>query len=381
MKHTIRVLLLVLTVGLGWYLVFGHSGTDAAQSAATPQAAPAPQAPNTQPASKAQPVPANQKGAKPRAETLGGGAPDEGFDEQPGDPSAPPTPANPVQKVMEGGKIQMLVGSPRHFGNRIGDVVPIRVLILTDNSVTLDFTSLKQGVLGFNGSEFELAHDDPITVRSRQVQGNKTLYIIDLRLQTFVIREPGVIFNLDLRYATERVGDSQQPNWKVLTTPDFFVTRSNTADNGNELLEGDLDARSGASPWLMWPLLVTGFFLVGLWPGYLLVSWLNRIRPGYRAPAHVVAWKKFTKALKDADEFGFGPRHYKQIASALRVYLGVEPHTVLEVGDRLHEHPQLATITSALSKCERVLYGGATLSDEENEELVRELEELVPRPQ
>ncbi len=309
---------------------------------------------------------------------LGSGDPDDGFDQPTADDNTP-KPANPVTGSCENGRIKMRVGNPQEFGNRIGDVVPVRIMILTDDGVLIDFSSLKQRTLGFQGSDFVLARDNPVTVKMMK-KDHQVLYVIDLNVQTFVNKDPGVVFNLDLRYATGLAGDSKTPDWKVLTTPDFFVTRSNTVDNGDSALEGSLDAVASPAPWPMWPLLTVGFFLIFLWPGVVVVRYLNRLRPGRKIPANETAWKKFDKALNDANEFGWDVRHFKQIASALRVYLGVAPHTRLEVLDRLSGHPQLETIKSALTKCDRVLYEHETLSAEETRELVREIKTLVPKP-
>lgn len=293
-----------------------------------------------------------------------------------------PKPQNPVRKVLDGGKVQIIMGNDRHFGHRIGDHIPVTVLIATAKDVKLDFTSLEQGKLSFEGSDFELA--GPVTVKS-QVQNDMVVYRIDLTLQTWVPK-PNVVFNLDLRYATELTPDGKTPNWQKLTTPDFVVTRSATADNGEELLEGDLDAKQSAQPWATYPLLVTGIFLVLLWPGLVLVKWLNRVRPRKVLPPKAAAWRVLTPVLKDARDNGYNEEHYKKILMALRRYLEatkgvpVEPSTFLEIQDRLENDPDLADIESALTKCERVIYAGETLEDADNRELVKEIERLVPRP-
>jgi len=392
MTTRIKILVLALVVGLvGVGFIARHAGHQTAAPVPTSTT-------KLQAQSPAQPGTSDPSGtaASPAATTpdlcsavtaaqvidptaAGSGDPDEGFDDPSAGDQSTPKPENPVGKSCENGRIKIRVGSPQEFGHRIGDVVSIRIQILTDDKVMIDFTSLKQRVLGFQGSDFVLARDNPVTVKVMQKE-HQVLYVIDLNVQTFVNKEPGVVFNLDLRYATGLAGDSKTPNWQVLTTPDFFVTRSNTVDNGENLLEGDLDPQASPTPWPMWPLLVGGFFLVLLWPGVVVVRYLNRLRPGRKIPANELAWRKFDKALSDANEFGWDVRHYKQIASAVRVYLGVAPHTRLEVLDRLSAHPQIELIKSALTKCDRVLYEHATLSADETRELVREIKTLVPKP-
>lgn len=368
--------------------------TAPAPTATQPQAAPATQAqpqaaPQVDPCS---PVPNTAGGGSATAQAFGGypyGEEEGGEEPQ---PQEQPKPANPVEKSCEGGKIQIVVGVPptdlkggkdsqRHFGHRIGDKIPVSILILTDPDVKIDFTSLAQGVLGFDGSDFILA--EPPTVLARQTKDGKVLYRIDLKLQGFTahyVQRAPVVFNLDLRYATEMAPDGKTPNWKRLTTPDFVITTSNTADNGDELIEGDLEAKPGPSPWLTVPLLVLGFFLVLLWPGLVLVKWINRIRPRRVIPANEQAWRIFDKAMAEAKANGYSERVYKLIASALRVYLGVEPATLAEVRERLKAHAQIATIDSALSKCDRAIYSRTALNDDENRQLVDEFTKLVPKP-
>lgn len=298
-------------------------------------------------------------------------------------PPEPPKPQNPVRKVCEGGKIEIRLGNSRHFGYRIGDRIPLVVLIAADPNVIIDFTSLKQEVLGFEGSDFELAA--PALVRSQKMQNGKVLYRIDLTVVTWVPKD-NVVFNMDLRYATGLAVDGKTPDFKRLTTPDFVVSRSRTADNGEALLEGDLEAKPARTPWLVIPVLTLAIFMIGLLPGLELAKWINRVRPRKVMPPKAAAWKIFDKVFADANANGFQYSHYKQIASAFRRYLGatkgvpIEPATFLEVRDRLEGDPQLPAIESALTKCERVLYHGETLTDEENAELLKQIEQLVPRP-
>ncbi|MBX9691355.1 MAG: hypothetical protein K2Z81_03155 [Cyanobacteria bacterium] len=293
-----------------------------------------------------------------------------------------PKPHNPVRQVLADGKIQILLGNSRHFGNRIGDHIPITILIATQDNVQLDFTSLKQGQLGFDGSDFELV--SPARVRSQKQKDGVIVYRIDLMVRTWVPKD-AVIFTLDLRYATEMTPDGKTPNWKRMTTPEFVVSRSRTADNGEELLEGDLEKKTPGQPWATYPLLVMGIFLVLLWPGLAVVKFINRVRPRKVLPPRTAAWRVFDRVFKDAKANGFTTEHYKQILAAVRRYLSVtkgvpiEPATFLEIQDRLEADSELELIESVLSKCERVVYAGDKMGDDENRTLMREIEKLVPR--
>jgi len=52
-------------------------------------------------------------------------------------PAEPPQPVNPVRKVCEGGKVEILLGNSRHYGYRIGDHVRITILVRADESVVM----------------------------------------------------------------------------------------------------------------------------------------------------------------------------------------------------------------------------------------------------
>jgi len=318
-----------------------------------------------------------------------------GFPGFPGEPEPTPAepedpkPANPVQKVCENGRIIIQVGNGQHFGHRIMDLVEVTVLIVADNDVKFDFSSLQKGVIGFEGQDFDLAKPHPLgalapgqspyTIRSAPYKQGQTIYRIDLIVQSSVPKT-AIPFQLDLRYAVDTAPDGKTPNWKRMTTPDFIITTSNTADNGDELLEGDLEMKPAPRPWGMWPALVGGIFLALLWPGLAIVRRINREKPIRKSPPNEVAWRTHLKVTAQVKEAGWQERHYKLMASALRQYFGVDPATISEVADQLKDHPQLEMIVSYLAKTEAALFQQRALTEHEHNELCEQFEELVPRP-
>lgn len=312
-----------------------------------------------------------------------------GEEPTPAEPAEDPKPQNPVQKVCEDGRIMIQVGNGQHFAHRIMGLVEVTVLIVADNNVKFDFSSLQKGVIGFEGQDFDLAKPYPLgalapgqapyTIRSAPYKEGQTIYRIDLVVQSSVPKM-AIPFQLDLRYAVDTAADGVSPNWKRLTTPDFIVTRSNTADNGDELLEGDLEQKPAPRPWAMWPTLVGGIFLALLWPGLVIVRRINREKPIRKSPPNEVAWRVYLKVMAQVKETGWQERHYKLMAAAIRQYFGVDPATINEVGERLKDHEKLEMIISSLAKCEGVLFQRRTLSDHENNELCDQFEELIPRP-
>lgn len=367
---------LFLAIGLAGGVLAQQPGPASNQSPAPPAVntgAPAAQEPNRQ-------LPPFDPFGAVNAAQSAPGYPGWGGDE--GDPFAPPppeeepTPQNPVQKGYEGGKLIVIVGADRHFGYRIGHRVALTVIVAHDDGVLVDFTAIEKGVLGLNGSDFELVA--PPVVRKLGKRQGKTVYRIDFSLRTFVVK-PGVVFTADFLCATE-LTDNKTPNWKRVTTPDFVVSRSATADNGENLLEGDLEPAPYQVSWFTYPLLLAGLSLILLWPTLLLMEWLQRVRPRRNIPANELAWATFDRVLSQGKSKGFTVKHYKQIAAALRSYLGVDAKTLEELKVSLKDHKDREQILSALAKFDSALYDRGVLTDAELEQLYAELEKLVPRP-
>jgi len=349
--------------------------------------------------------------ADPTAQGYG----DDGDDTPPTDqkPQAP-KPQNPVDKVCADGKVHIIVGitpsdpagysdSHRHYGHFIMDRIPLTVVLDLDKSVQIDFNSLLlQKVIGFNGSDFDLAKQGPgeppsVTISGPVVKGDRKIYRIEMIVQTMV--PTPTAFNLDLRYAVDKTPDGKLPNWVTMTTPDFLVTTSDISDNGDQLLEGNLDMQSPRLPWITVTALALGVFLVLLFPGLYLVKWYNRVRPRKVIPADRFAWYIFEAQQALARDSGFKRKHIRAIAHALRHYLGTLPQypniealTILEIANRFSDDSKFAPITRALQMCEKDLFSDVTLQVEnpyesasslsasQIEQLYGELEVLVPRP-
>ncbi|GEM_PF-1905400 len=293
-------------------------------------------------------------------------------------PPPDPVPQNPVEQSYENGKIVVIVGADRHFGYRIGDRVRLSIIVVADQDVKLDFTAISKGVYGLSGSDFETA--SPAVIQVLGKKDGKIAYRIDLTLRSFVVVKDEIVFNADFLYATDTAPDGKTPNWKRLTTPDFVVSRSATADNGQNLYEGDTSQKPLPISWFTYPLLLAGFMLLLVWPAVIVIRWLNRVRPRRKIPANELAWATFDRVIKDGKQKGFTVKHYKQIAAALRTYLGVESLTAAEIALKLKDHKDLDAIMSALDKFDSVLYDKGFLTDKELRQLTAELKALVPRP-
>jgi hypothetical protein len=300
--------------------------------------------------------------------------------------ATPLVPKNPVQKVCEHGRVTMQVTMDQPFANRIGAMLPIVVLIKADAGVLIDFGTLRQNVLGFSGSDFAVVPDHDVELRAQPANKEKTIFIykIVLPVQTFVTK-PDIAFNLDLKYALDVPPDTKQPKWKTLTTPDFVVTTSNTADNGTELQEGNVDKATVRSPWMMWFLVPSAVFFI-FWPAVKrFVFWLNRVRPGRKIPAEETAWKVFRRVFDDAKEYGrMSPEFVKKIEGALRQYLKQETATLEEIKFRMKGNPQLDTIVAVIASLQAVHWARTDrpvhLSERALDDLYADLKKIVPMP-
>lgn len=301
--------------------------------------------------------------------------------------AGPPMPGNPIKKVCERGAVEILMGNGQHFGHRIGDRIPVTVIITTAPHVVLDFTSLtKQGKLSFEPSDFELYGEPKIT--SETASNGVKRHTIQLGVQSFVMKEEGKVITLriDLRYSTELAEDGKTREWKILSTPDFVVTRSLTVDHGNELLEGDLKKKPLSLPWLTHFLLIAGLVSLFSIPGFALIKFLNRVRTRKHPPAERVAWQVFDEVLAEIETMGgFTTEHYVRIDGAFRNYLEaklevpVASATIPQIHDRLSHLEEFDKIALVILSCERVIYRDEQLEEADNYAIVQAIKELVPR--
>lgn len=312
-------------------------------------------------------------------------AQEEGFPFPPEAPAADPAPANPAQLQLESGKVMVVVGSTRHFGYRIGEPLPITIVISADPGVHVNIDGITRSVLSSEGSDFELV-EKPLV--GKETRGNKTVYKIQLKLRSWVIK-PTLQFTADFLYATDLLPDGKSPNWKTASTPVFVITTSNTAsDTAKELLEGDTDKKMAPTPVLASPMRIAGYVLVSVVPLLMLYRLWRRTRPIRALTPAEKAWRRFDRILSDSAAAGkLSYLHLEQIAETLREYLGVGSVALDEVAKPLdaffdgeeNKLELLTTAVSALSKLDNALYSKVELKDQEKAELLDEIGRLVPR--
>jgi hypothetical protein len=338
---------------------------------------------------------------------------EDGFPFPPQAPAADPVPVNPAVKSVESGRVMVVVGSERHYGYHIGEVMPVTVVISVDPGIKLNFESLKRKILNVNGSDFEVI-GSPVIGTPEQRNG-KDVYTINLLMRSWVIQKD-LVLNVDFHYATDMLPDGKTPNWKPVTTPDFVVTTSNTVSNSEkDLLPGDMSEKLSPKPFLVRPfkladlvpalkdhdvtrkianadivpLDVAAVALMLPLPLWLLLLFVNRVRPGRKLSPAEAAWVMFDRVMAEAKEKGdLSYDNLNDIASALRAYLGIAQVPTSQAAVALdsffseyeNKAEMLTVAVSALSKLDRALFSKSELTGAEKLLLLKEVERLCPRP-
>lgn len=309
--------------------------------------------------------------------------------------SSRPRPTSSATKTCEGGRIQMRVEVDRHFGYRIMDPMRVRVLLNFEPTTLIDLDSLRRGTITFNGQEFDLvapfalpASAAPVDVQARSLQNGSVLLKIELLVQSSVPASvaPYLVFRLDLRYAMGNIRDAQgqatsSPDWRVLSTPLVGVTMSQTAVAGDQFRDTALEPVQQVRPWPTLWLVILGIFSMLFMPGYVVVRWINRHRPGRKPSREEVAWLVLDTVRAAARENdGYTKGNVRRIAHAVRVYFGVQSATTSEVQSRIGNHPHIAEILDVLRTCDDVLFERGAVEHVDVRAFQRKLALIIPRP-
>jgi hypothetical protein len=311
---------------------------------------------------------------------------EDGFQFPPQQPAADPAPVNPATKSLDSGRLMIVVGSPRNFGYRIGELIPVTIVISGDNNVRVNLEALQRGFLTNDASDFEPAGKPVVTMEERN---GKKIWRVQILVRSWVMK-PVLVLNCDFHYAIELLPDGKTPNWKPVTTPDFVIETSNTAtDAAKELLPGDMDFKESPKPALVKPLKIAGYVLLSLLPLWLLIKLWQRVRPARPLTTREQAWLEFDAVMDEAKaQGGLKYEHLQRIAGTLRSFLHIDAVPLSQVAIPLEQffaiydnRVEMMTISvSALSKLERALYSKMPLTHNEQIALMQEIERIVPRP-
>lgn len=305
---------------------------------------------------------------------------------------AEPAPAQVTTKQLENGRILVSVGTTRYYGYRIGDRIPLTVVISTEPGVDVNTEALSKGILSAEGSDFRLVN--PAVITQTQENG-RNLTVIQLTLVSYVTKQ-SLVFNAGFYYALEKLPNGA-PAWKPATTSDFTVTTSNTAtESAKDLVFASRDSARNLAPPLTKTLMVAGGALLSLLPIWGLWLLYRRLFPPKVVPAHELAWKTIDGVLaQHTDGSGLSYEQTQVVTSALRRYLQVESVPLKDVRgelEKFYKHHskryELARIAhEALETLERALFhkpsdgdlSKQALSDADLLALLRKAEQFVPR--
>lgn len=303
-----------------------------------------------------------------------------------------PKSANPVRKVCENGRIEIRVGSHRNYTYRTLDMISVTIIIEAEKNIRFDYTSLMQKTLAFDGSDFTLWAEpkESVFITETALPSGKVERRINLLIQSSVVDKESIVFQLNLRYSTRVGPDGKTPEWKVLVTPDFVIGRVKTLDTSDELLESDMSYRPERVPFPAYPMAILGIALIICVPGFFLVQYINRVRPRKVLPPKAAAWKDleavFAEGKTGEGSYLFSKVHCNRIAFTLRKYLEattglpIESSTLLELQDRLENHPGKDLIIEVLTACEHFVFLDKAVTALQSREIVEAIETLIPLP-
>jgi hypothetical protein len=307
-------------------------------------------------------------------------------------------PQNPVQQKYADGKVIVVVQSTRHYAYRLGETIPVQIIVISDPGVTVNVDGIVRGILSQTGSDFETV--SPAVVSAEQQRG-KNVTIVDLRLRSWVTVDQygkpknNIVFNADFLVAVGMLPDGK-PNWIPVTTPDFIFTTSNTAtDSSKDLLPGDLEQKPYPYPTAVIPMRIAGGLLLLIPLGWLCWLVYRRINPPREIPANEKAWAVFDRVLSESDSAGITYERAQQVAHALRAFLQVDTVPLAEVeasletffsGDESRQYELARIAGEALAILDRVLYerpadeATIALKPGDSRELFARIDRVVPRP-
>ena len=288
-----------------------------------------------------------------------------------------------VAKSCAQGKVIMKVGS-RLYGHKIGDSIPVELTITLNGGAVIDTSPMLQGKLRLEAGNqpFELTAK-PVIEEKTAKDGAKQYHIL-LQVRQF-LPAPNMTFAMQLPYAVKFAEDGT-PLWETLATPDYILVQNMEGLSNQErpLTDGNTGLVQPRHSWALPAGIIFVALLFLAYPLVELVRLCNRVRPRKVVPRQVAAWLAMNRVLKSGKEIGFSNNHYRRMGEVLRTYLtasipGIQGMTQTEL-ESLPDDGQGTTVKSAFRKLDGALIGEKRLSAAEQEQLLREVEELLPRP-
>lgn len=298
------------------------------------------------------------------------------------------------------------------FGIRIGNVVAMRVNVYVlkpkdgQRPILVDFNPLKTGRLSIDPNpdpDFKLASQavlpkgeapvsmssepTPVTLNIGDNSYPADLYEIRVYVQTFRQPQP-MRFAIEFAYAADNIKDSNNPDWKRIWSPEYILSMSRTADDGQDMSAGNtsfIAQKPPVSAALF--LVILGSLCVVTPAAYLLIGRLRRhLKVERLIDPEERAWIKLQPILdRTRTEAGYKLTE-KDVSSVVGVvlkYIG-KPALASHQLDMLEfEDDDGILLIDILRPLMSVLEGktkGASLTDERYLELIERVEKLIPKP-
>jgi hypothetical protein len=298
-------------------------------------------------------------------------------------------------KTQDEGRIVVRVGSVRDHGYRVGDVVPVEVVIVTAPGVKIDPGSLTiiaasdpnagysgyyygGGPYGYGGYGAPSSPDFELVSRPQVKDfwsNGKHVWEFHILVRSWMVNDRQW-FAAQVNYMDNHDGDS---NWYQVTTPTVGFSLTHSAVKGDKFDPGDGRMRPAPMPPGVRLLSYSALaILLGLL-AWLIFSWdprlrllLSRLSPEERA------WRVFEAVWQDADKRGWQTAHYESIAAAVRRYLHIEALTLEQA--RKSDLPDKEVVVRVLSVLEDPLYKrDREIYGFQRKDLYDDLGRLVPR--
>jgi hypothetical protein len=287
-----------------------------------------------------------------------------------------------AQNSADDGKVIVRIGTEQDFGYRIGDLVHVRVLVVTDPSVQVDFSAIQGGTLypkaapsySYYGSspdptagtpDFMLF--EPAKITSFLSDG-KRIWQLDLTLQSFK-EKAALKFQTQFKYLSD-----DGKTWTTQDSPaaDMYTTVS--AQEKDQFDEGNLANQTNPTPPVVRVLIWLSIWSTACALTILAFGYRKKQKEIAAMPANQRAWQTIDRVAADARRSGWKPAHYARVTGALMRYLGLE---YTDVGALKSSPDQSRRRLGAV--LEKVLYANEAFSGAETAQLLADLEKVVPR--
>ncbi len=286
-------------------------------------------------------------------------------------------PVSVARQFCEHGAVKLAIFVHQSFGYRLGDVIKVTVLIDAANDVAFDFSTVRSGLLTFEGTpDFELAPiQEPVQILESRAKSGRTAYQIVMNVRSLKTVGNTLNFSLDIQYSRP---DSLP---RRLQTPTLSVTRSLSVDKGEELLNYDATPVPVPVPWssilLYWLALILALPLPVV---YLMRLYQERTR--VRVSAEELFWNQVDAMFTKSKTSGFGQDEARKVLSGLAMIWGLRSSTAQEIFARKGGGINSDQLRIVLNSCTNLLYKSDAnpISGRKLDELRAALELVLPRP-